>query len=102
MQSADNGYKYVMMCTPRIGNLQVVMCLYSEEVCLQPNSLTSTVSSLAEDARVDIAALVGCGLRHCVVVNELLSRLNSAGGSRFTRVGSPPLKSVAWPVRATN
>ena len=83
MQSEDNRYKYVMMCTPRIGNLQVVRCLYSEEVCLQPNSLTSTVSSLAEDARVDTAALVGCGLRHRVVVNQLLSRLNSARGIAF-------------------
>ena len=83
MQSEDNEYKYVMMCTPRIGNLQVVMCLYSEEVCLQPYSLTSTVSSLAEDARFDTAALVGCGLRHRVVVNQLLSRLNSAHGIAF-------------------
>ena len=61
MQSGDNWYKYVMMCTPRCGSFQVVMYLYSEEVCLQPNSLTSTVSPLAEDARVDTAALVGCG-----------------------------------------
>ena len=83
MQSEDNGHKYVMMCTPRIGNLQVVMCLYSEELCLQPNSLPSTVSSLAEDARVDTAALVGCGHRHRVVVNQLLSRLNSARGIAF-------------------
>ena len=59
------------------------MRLYFEEVCLQPNSLTSTVSSLAEDARVDTAALVGCGLRHRVVVNQLLSRLNSARGIAF-------------------
>ena len=102
MQSEDNGYQYVMMCTPRSGNLQVVMYLYSEEVCLQPNSLTSTVSSLAEDARVDTAALVGCGLRHRVVVNQLQSSSTLPEGSRFTRVGSPPLKSVAWPVRATD
>ena len=61
MQSEDNGYKFVMMCTPGSGNLSVVMCLYSEEVRLQPNSITSTVSSSAEDARVDTAALVGCG-----------------------------------------
>ena len=83
MQSEDNWYKYVMMCTPRIGNFQVVTHLYSEAACLQPNSLTSTVSSLAEDARVDTAALVGCGLRHRVVVNQLLSRLNSARGIAF-------------------
>ena len=49
------------------------MYLYSEEVCLQPISLTSKVSSLAEDARVDTAAQVGR-----VVVNQLPSRLNSA------------------------
>ena len=83
MQSEDNGCKYAIMCTLRTGNLQVVTCLYSEEVCLQPNSIASTVSSLAEDARVDTAALVGCGLRHRVVVNQLLSRLNSARGIAF-------------------
>ena len=54
------------------------MYLYSEEVCLQPISLTSKVSSLAEDARVDTAAQVGR-----VVVNQLPSRLNSALGIAF-------------------
>ena len=72
-----------MMWTPRSGKLKVVMHLYSEDVCLRPNLTTSTVSSLTEDARVDTAALVGCGLRHRVVVNQLLSRLNSARGIAF-------------------
>ena len=73
------------------------MYLYSEEVCLQPNSLTSTVSSLAEDARVDTAALVGRE-----IVNQLLSRLNSARGIAFHTRRLATTKSVAWSVRATN
>ena len=47
-----------------------------------------------------------CTCRYCCTgrlrINQLLSNTILPGRSRSTRVGSPPPKSVAWPVRATN
>ena len=47
-----------------------------------------------------------CTCRYCCTgrlrINQFLSNTILPEGSRFTRVGSPPPKRKAWPVRATN